>query len=783
MRNSTHAVDYPSSMFKGRFRKPSLAMLLLGAVFLTVYFPAQASAQTAPPSTPAASASADSGGLEEIVVTSRLRKESAAQAPVVVTALSGFQLEQQGISTMQALAAAIPNVTLATNFLDDSIFIRGIGNSGSNVGFEQQAGLFIDGIYYGNGHWISGGYVDLDSAEVLEGPQGVYFGKNTIAGAFNMRTKNPTDTFEAGIKTGYEVFADERYVEAYLSGPLTDTLAARVVIHSDAMLGWAREDITGTRQPGSSDTLGRLTLTWNPTDNFDANFKAQTEQYDGNGPLDNGILVHCAGPNNTPSPLLRFGQGGTASCRLNTDISVPQYTHDGDSYVHLPSYSTALTMHWRQEYGELTSITGLNRYNYESLGNDNFTTYDGIDGYNTDRNEQISTELRYQTKLDFPVNFLGGVYYQSAGFENNNAANVFPQALQGAEYTFYENHHQHDISKSVFGEVQWTITDQLELDVAGRFTDEAKTTTYYMEQVANYAPAQAAYGPAGVLLVPPKLENYNFSPQAILTWKPTSDLMMYVAYKTGFLSGGYNLNTQATPRTNLASQLFGPEKVKGGEIGTKFYLFDRRVQINADAYYYDYNGLQEQVFNPTLIAYIVQNAAESRDKGVELSGTGKLGGGFSASGTVAFNKSNYLNYVTSCLAGSIGPCNYPQANGTLGANFAGVPTSMAPLWAGTAQLGYETPVGDEAVLRTSVSAHLSDKYIVGDVYKASGWAKFDANVSVDWGKWTAAVIGRNMTGVITCSVAKNRPLASAAQELSCLIDRGAEARFEVSYRY
>jgi iron complex outermembrane receptor protein len=768
-------------------RQSSLMASVAGAAILLMAVPShQALAQDA--AAQAATPVAAGDGVEEIVVTSRLRKENVTQTPVIVTALSNFQLQQQGISDIVALAAAIPSVHVTANFQTDTIFIRGIGNNGTNSGFEQQVGLFVDGIYYGNGHWITGAYVDLDSAEVLEGPQGVYFGKNTIGGAFNLKTKNPTDTLTASIKTGYETVAQERYVEAVLSGPLTDTLGARVVVRAGAMQGWARADITGTSEPGSSDTTARLTLAWAPTDNFDATFKAQLDQYDDNGPNATGILLHCGGPNNTPSPLLRFGQAGTASCRINTNIPTVQYTNAGGSYSHIPSYTTALTMHWRQDFGELTSTTGLNRYSYASLGNQNFSTFDGVDGYNTSRNQQISTELRYQTKLDFPVNFLVGAYYQSTAYENNLDSNLYPMTLQGAEWTFERYDHQSGQSKSLFGEAQWAITDTLELDASARFTDESKEAYFIERGVAPYAPAQAVYGPAGAVITPPATENYNLSPQAILTWKPNADLMAYAAYKTGFLAGGYSLTSQPSPRTDLSTLVFGAEKVKGGEIGTKFYLMDRKVQLNASAYYYEYAGLQENVFNPQTISYTVKNAAQATTKGIELSGTGKLGYGLTLSGNVAYNKSQFVNYIGACLpayAGhpGVGPCNIVQAKGVFGEDFQGVPTSMAPVWAGRIQLGYETSLSDDILFHSAVAVNLSDKYIVGDVLNQSGWVKIDANIGVEYGQWSAAVIGRNLTNTLTCGYSSGRPLASAPQELRCLLERGAEVRLEATYHY
>src|SRR3546814_210439 len=113
---------------------------------------------------------------------------------------------------------------------------------------------------------------------------------------------------------------------------------------------------------------------------------------------------------------------------------------------------------------------------------------------------------------------------------------------------------------SVFGELQVKLAEDLQLDLANRYTDERKSATWIENSVAPYAPAEAAYGPAGALVTIRPLKFSNNSPQAILTWKPSRDFMLYGAYKTGYLSGGYNINTQATPRTNPDTLIFGPEK-------------------------------------------------------------------------------------------------------------------------------------------------------------------------------------------------------------------------------
>jgi iron complex outermembrane receptor protein len=743
-----------------------------------------AAENSSPAATPAASTD-DGNSIQEVVVTARLRNEKATETPTIVTALSGEQLTQQGITTMQGLADAIPNVSITPYFLTDAIYIRGIGNNGLQAGFEQQAGLFIDGVYYGNGNWINGGLMDIESAEVLEGPQGAYFGKNTIAGAFNIHTADPTQVLSAAVRAGYEFEAGERYVNAYVSGPVTDTLGVRLAVYASKMDGWA-ETVGGNDEPGSRSEVARLTLAWKPTDDFDANLKGQVSQYRDNGVFEIGSLVHCGGPGNTPALLARFGSPGYAPCQLSTTVPIDPYTPLGASYDTEPSFSTALNMHWRQSFGELTSITGLNRFHYVSVGQQDLGTINTVNGYNANINRQFSQELRYQTKLDLPVNFLGGAYYQQSGYENENDANVYPIAVEDSLFTFDKLAHQHDQTESVFLEAQWKIIDPLELDVSDRYTHERKTANWVETSVAPYAPAQATYGPAGAYVTVPPLTFSNNSPQAILTWKPTSDVMAYAAYKTGYLSGGFNINTQATPKTDPQTLTFGAEKVKGGEIGTKFWLLDRRFQVNADVYYYEYNGLQESIFNPALITYTVQNAAQSVDKGVELNGTAALGRGFSLQAGVNYNDSYFTDYIGQCLPGTVAgvaPCSVKLSASAFGQNYDGVHTSNAPLWSGLVKLSNVTKLTNGTTLRTSVSGLYSTSYIVDDILGQPGYVKIDASISLEHGPWTFALIGQNLGNHLECGLASPQPLSTSTGEIRCILDRPRQERLEIGYQF
>lgn len=757
-------------------------MLLATTMFASAVMAAHSSqAQT----TGGTKAQNTDNAVSEIIVTARLRAELETKTPAVVTAITPAQLERQSILTMEELSAAVPNVAIVPSFTSDVIFIRGIGNNGLQFAFEQQAGIFIDGVYYGNGHWVNGGMMDLSSLEILEGPQGAYFGKNTIAGAFNIHTANPSDHFETAEKIGYETEAAERYFNAMVSGPITDTFGARLAVYGTQMDGWA-QTYTGVKEPGEKALVGRLTLEWKPTPDLDFNLKSQVQTYSNNGPRAYDVLINCGGPNNTPAPLARFGSPGSAPCQLNTTLPINQVTHLGDGYTNNPAYAYSLNVHWHQSFGDLTAITGVNRSQLSSQSQTSLGTTDLIDGIVKNHVSSLSQEVRYQTNLQWPVNFLVGVYAQSTKGQQEVLANVYPAAVQGGFVTYDRFFPQTGNTESAFGEAQWKINDKLELDLSDRYTAERKAGYYYQAYVINYAPARATYGQPNVPVHHAPLEFANNSPQAILTWKPTSDLMAYAAYKTGYLSGGFNSNVSVTPATNPASLTYGSEKVKGGEVGTKFYLADHRVQLNVVGYYYKYTGLQESVLDPNTLAYTVENAAGSLAEGAEVSGTAKLGNGFSVNGTLDYNHSYFTDYIGACLPGTtqgVAPCLKVPNTTQFAQDLTGRPTSFAPLWSGLIRLNYDKELSNGYRLHASVSEKYSGKYLVNDFLPQPAYWQPDANISIEKDNWTAAIIGRDLNNHLSCGYASAQVLTTVSKETSCQLVRPREIRFELGYKY
>ena len=586
--------------------------------------------------------------------------------------------------------------------------MRGVGTTpNTNAGFEQQVGLFIDGAYFPNGHWLNDAFVDLDQLNVLEGPQGVYLGKNTIGGAIQITSKNPADHFEGYIKGGYEFNAQERYTEGAVSIPITDTLGIRLATKFDAQEGWMTNHITGGHGPDFRDNFGRITVAWKPVDNFDANLKFGAGYYRDTGPGYTNILLGCAGPNNTPSNATALSAlygvpGGSADCRRNFNTGNGETDpEDGrHDYTAIASYQAIGTAHWRQDFGELTSTTAYQAFYYHMLYEAGCCTQPNGDGFvpalNGTANSAYSQEFRYQTKLDWPVNFLGGVYYQHTGFRSNNTFSLSPPLVNGLGVYQEWSVSKHDSgpgeSKAVFGEAQWKVLDDVEIDAGARYSQDSQRFATQNLTASTFWVANHTFQPAGEG-VQDNQTNYNFSPQFTATWRPTSDLMLYTAFKTGFLSGGYSRTGGQNYGAPGISYRFGPEKVEGGEIGTKFFAFDRSVQVNATAYYYDYTNLQVNNYNPVTTSFTVQNAGEAIDKGIEVSGLWKMGDGFTLSGNAAYNKSYFAQFIGACLSTAYNQangCNVPVAGapGVFDQNFTGTHTDYAPTWAGRIQLGY-----------------------------------------------------------------------------------------------
>jgi len=232
----------------------------------------------------AAPSEAEAQMLEEIVVTARKRSETLQDAPLAVSAVSGEKMDDQGVTTLEQITATVPGLQIGRGAQTSNIAIRGVG-SGINKGFEQSVGMYIDGIYQPRSRQFTQALVDVERVEVLRGPQGLLFGKNTVAGAIKMESRNALvgDEFAATLSAGFEPeFGTQRYT-GIVSGSLSDTVAARLVLRSATTDGYVSNELRNKDELERDDTLARLSVTWEPSDNFSLVGKLSHVEMEGKG--------------------------------------------------------------------------------------------------------------------------------------------------------------------------------------------------------------------------------------------------------------------------------------------------------------------------------------------------------------------------------------------------------------------------------------------------------------------------------------------------------------------
>jgi iron complex outermembrane receptor protein len=467
---------------------------------------------------------------------------------------------------------------------------------------------------------------------------------------------------------------------------------------------------------------------------------------------------------------------GDASCTRDFDVRGPRQLREGRADSHVPAHTSVLALHWRPGFGELTSITGYNHYAFNAYQPLNASSLSLVESREESQKNAFSTELRYQTQLLHPVNFMLGGYYQSSRYQHSFAAGVFPPSFQGAGSTFEQRSSTDGDTHSYFVELLWNIAAAWELDIGYRYTRERKRSTF---NTLSVAPNVAAY--FGAMHFTTDQQFTHSAPQASLTWRPARDFMAYAAYKTGFLSGGFAHAQVPTPFAQVQDFLFGDETARGGEVGTKLAVANGRLHFDLVSYHYDYDGLQVSTFQPASLSFAVQNAGKSRSKGVELRSLWQVTNAWSVDTAMTHGSTRYTRYIGACLptATFATGCSVPLPGGGLAQDFKGFRTSFAPDWTARFGLEYRTTLTPALSLSFRAGVSHSDSYTVGDVLYQPAWTKYDGRIALSSSAWQAALIGNNLSNEAICSQAASRPLGGSGETV-CWLDRAREVRFELT---
>ena len=471
--------------------------------------------------------------LEEVIVTAQKRAENLQDVPISVSTMSGEKIQDNTILNFAALADFVPSLHIADAPVNTNIYMRGIG-SGNNRGFEQSVGMYLDGVYLGRGRQYRSALMDIERVEVLRGPQGTLFGKNTVAGAINISSASPVvgEEMQGEINASVEENGGAIY-EGFLQGSLSDTLAMRAAFRYRETDGYVYNAFLDQDEGATEETGARITLVWEPSDTFSANFKYTNMQRDRDGaasatwrylsPAERQAEVpnrsdfaktayaimdifypdfpSIAGKEFTTYKDNNYGQSQADGFGISTK---PENSDD-----NIENYS--LNMNWEVGGGTLTSVTGYATYDYQDDVDVDWLPLQFIARYDDHDFYQFSQEFRFSADVGDRFSYTVGAYFDENELDMYGRvtidtnfdglfpafaaiANGFPIAaaplmpqnlivpLTGGAYganQFSRNHEfdQKTESFAFFAQGTYQISDTLRMTLGLRYTEEEKDAT------------------------------------------------------------------------------------------------------------------------------------------------------------------------------------------------------------------------------------------------------------------------------------------------------------------
>jgi outer membrane receptor protein involved in Fe transport len=767
-----------------------------------------AQAQAAPP---AGQGAQPAGALEEIVVTARRRNESLLDVPVAVTAITPAAIRNHNVTDLAKLGELAPQVLIGTASTGTGalLTIRGISSSPLDPGLDQSVSVEIDGVQLSRGRIITQTLYDIQQVQVLQGPQALFFGKNSPAGVISIKSSDPTSGFEGYARGGYEFHAHEKFGEGAVSGPITDTLRGRIAMRVSAMDGWIRNNATptpdplfpGVTMPGANDSTSpkghdvavRVALQWLPTSDFDALLKVSFDEQKLNG---GGAFGQswCANGKTVPVELGIPDTQGTCALNMSKAVSaLPPffavnypYGNNGVPYQDSKNVLTSLVLTKRFENVTVTSTTGYYWQDVADSDGYDWSSFTQVYDAEHERYNLVTQEVRANTSFSIPVNFTGGIYFEHFTRPHFNAPFLLPLGINPATGNWLNNEQTADNSGqtiSLFGEARWNILPTLELAAGARWTHETKDM-----KLGNIAvnPVSAVPGlmPAGEF-ISGHYSDHNISPEATLTWHPAPNQTLYAAYKTGFKSGGFSDPATLLDFYTADTLRFGHETSKGEEIGYKAELLDRQLRLDLTAYRYKYDGLQVSAFNATTITYTIRNAASARTEGVQASATWAAARGLTFNGSLGYNKARFLSFPTAqCYS------YQTEAAGCVDGvqDLTGHPLVRAPKV--TFDLGgeYVRDVGADWTVDMAMDGAYTTSYVTEEnedplSLQPAFW-RLNASVKLAPanGRYALSLIGRNLTNAYYIVSANDRPLGGL-YEYAGWFGRPREVVLQAEYHF
>ncbi|HEX5377155.1 MAG TPA: TonB-dependent receptor [Phenylobacterium sp.] len=682
--------------------------------------------------------------LETVVVTARKREENLQGTPISITAMGGESLKERQITSTQGLDQIAPNLIISQgqgvsgNSSAGAFFIRGVGQIDFLLNTDPGVGVYLDGVYVARSFGSLMDIVDLERVEVLRGPQGTLFGRNTIGGAISLVSKAPSNSFTAEVEGTVGSF-DRHEARATFSGPISDTLSATGAVLWRERTGWVKRVTDGSTLGDDRSVSARGALRWTPRD--DVRFDLAIDYTDEKGTsapanvvqvvetasfpsFHNGALV---GPPCVPPP----GSLSNPACFNSQWVAHDLYREQGagPSGQKLRVFGASLNGAWELSPGlTVKSITGYRDTRAFGSRDGDHTPILIQNTVDTYAHQQFSQEFQVLgTGLDRRLNWIVGAYYFTEQGENLNFVTFPVVAIRSGGSVDNDN-------TAIFGQAAFDITERLSLTAGLRWT--AETKRFLPDQIVLSDPTHA-FPPGsvpGFRIVPFVRSSRSISettPMVNLAYRWTDRLMTYATYSEGFKSGGF---TQRIFPPLPAPPAFAPEFVASYETGFKFDSADHRFRLNGAAYYTDYSDLQV----PVLVGVqpLTANAGGAEIQGLELEFDAAPTADLRINGGLGYTHARYTSLDAAVLATGV----------TRDKAFAQIPE-----WTGNLGVSYAIHPGFGGVFRPRIDlSYRSEAFMNAantPALRQGAYTLLNASVGYESrdGRWGATLFGQNLT--------------------------------------
>lgn len=694
----------------------------------------------------------EEGGLGDIVVTAQKRSQSAQDVGITMSVVTPDVLAKHNIREVTELASVLPNVQINYGVGQNSFNVRGIGVNVFAGNFDPPIAVHIDDVYLSKSIMTPLLIFDLDRVEALKGPQGTLFGRNTTGGALNFYSRKPTDHFTAGATVGYDDYETVR-AEGYVSGPLTDTLSARLSGFGTRQgQGYYKNTLTGKTEGWERKYAVRGQLAWNGEATDALLSVTYGRDYSQLAPYDvPGVFTPASLAAGTPTlcaPYLNGTlTGADADCRRLFDGGYPgdknPYTTDNNLRHQMRAKQIGATARIEHDLGwsKLVSISSYQKFRRFIVEDSDSTPVNSLDSYEAFNINQYSQEIRLSQNKPSRWNYVLGAYYEHDDLASHSGLII----LNGAT-DLYTEYTQKVNARAIFFHNDYAITDQLSLIAGVRYSSESIRINGGTWLAAGLTTTRGSERPTALLFslstssaVPGggKRHDENVSYKVGAEWKPKIDspavdkFMLYANVSSGFRSGAFNV---VFADSQAAFTSLSPEKITAYEAGFKSVLAGRTVQFNGAVFHYDFKNGFINVDSPTSPVPVTTNAAGVKTDGVELDLQWRPIEGlqFGAAGGWLHSKIN-----SAITAG--------------GRNLQGNSTVNSPKWTFTGDAAYTTALNSDLKLNLSVNANYRSSQFLqasnSPVSRISSYWLVGAQMGVAAtdDRWAVSVWAKNLT--------------------------------------